>query len=376
MKARISRAALHEACSRTVGAAGKDGLTSNLHLSLDDGLSWLTATATNHALSIRHSVACDVGEPGEALVPARTLASIVAVLPQGGTVEIERRDAGGLHLACGRAHYDLESAPGEEFPQVFRSVQGAVQSMLPAELVRRAFAVTAPFALVDGAAKGRSSLEAVALVFASDPNGVRVEAVSTDGTRLSVFRRVVDVEMGAGAYRVHQPGAAELARLLATDDAQEVGLTLSPKSPRVVFDVGASRLEVRLLDDEFPDYRRVIPADDGKRCATVDRAELVAAARRVGALSSERMISLRFDRLEATLEGKRAGAGHAVDAVACEWSGAPGHTFGIDVRALQEALALFSGAIVRLTHADSTAPLLLTCDEEPDLLHVCMPMRM
>ena len=120
-----------------------------------------------------------------------------------------------------------------------------------------------------------------------------VRMVTTDGHRLSKAERIVAASDYDGHKQrciVHRRGAAELQRILEGSDPS-VRVEFSGRN--VIFSSDKARLQIRQIEESFPDYARVIP-DRGDTAVTLATGGLASSIRRVKALGAAKDPLLRL----------------------------------------------------------------------------------
>ena len=120
---------------------------------------------------------------------------------------------------------------------------------------------------------------------AGDAKAATLRAVATDGHRLAQ----VDLPLPKGAEGmpgviVPRKTVGEVQRLIE-DSEGEIQIELS--QGKIRFTIGNAVLTSKLIDGTFPDYGRVIPANNDKSLV-VDKKDFEAAVDRVSTISSER----------------------------------------------------------------------------------------
>src|SRR5207248_2386901 len=114
---------------------------------------------------------------------------------------------------------------------------------------------------------------------------------------------------------------AEVQRLIEDTDS-EVSVELS--QTKIRFTVGNVVLTSKLIDGTFPDYARVIPADNDKKLV-VDKPDFEAAVDRVSTVSSERgravKLSLTPGRLVLSVTNPDSGS--ATEEIEVEYEAEP-----------------------------------------------------
>ena len=141
------------------------------------------------------------------------------------------------------------------------------------------------------------------------------------------------------------------------------------------FAVGNVVLTSKLIDGTFPDYGRVIPANNDKTLE-VDKKDFEAAVDRVSTVSSERgravKLSLTGGRLVLSVTNPDSGS--ATEELEVDYT-ADALDVGFNSRYLLDIAAQIEGESAVLRLADPGSPTLIQDKDAKGALYVLMPMR-
>jgi DNA polymerase-3 subunit beta len=370
MKLTIERAALLKSLAHVQSVVERRNtipILSNVKLSA--GPAGLALNATDMDLDIVETVAAEVGQQGSTTAPAHTLYEIARKLPEGSQVEIQQADEGQLTLKSGRSKFSLASLPVADFPVMSGGELPSAFQLAAEEL--RALIDRTRFAI--STEETRYYLNGIYL-HAAKSDGIPVlRAVATDGHRLAR----VEVPLPEGAEGmpgviVPRKTVAELRKLIEETD-KPVAVALSDTKIRFAFDNAV--LTSKLIDGTFPDYERVIPADNDK-VLEVDCKGFAAAVDRVSAISSEksRAIKMAASKGMLVLSASSPDSGSAVEELEAAYNG-PSIEIGFNSRYLLDILGQIEGDAVRLAMADAASPTVAREVADASAVYVLMPMR-
>ncbi|MBF0334582.1 MAG: DNA polymerase III subunit beta [Alphaproteobacteria bacterium] len=330
----------------------------------------LSLNATDMDLDIVETVAADVARPGATTAPAHTLYDIVRKLPDGSQVELDHSsDDGQLTLRSGRSKFSLACLPVEDFPALSGGDLPYAFSLPADELKvlidRTRFAISTE--------ETRYYLNGIYLHAASN-NGVSVlRAVATDGHRLARVE-VPLPEGAAGMPGVILPrkAVAELRKLL---DEAVAEVTVSLSEAKIRFAFGDAVLTSKLIDGTFPDYERVIPADNDK-VLEVECKAFAQAVDRVSAISTEksRAIKVSVDKGQVTLSASSPENGTAEEQIEGSYNSSA-IEIGFNSRYLLDILQQIEGDAARFAMSDAASPTVVREVSDGSAIYVLMPMR-
>ena len=371
MKLTIERAALLKSLGHVQSVVERRTtipILSNVRLDAQGG--GLGLAATDMDLSIVERTAAEVGEPGSITAPAHLLYEVVRKLPEGSSVAIEAQQGGAeLTLRAGRSTFNLPTLPAEDFPTL--GEDGIEHRFaIPAGQLRRLIDKTR-FAI--STEETRYYLNGVYLHAFENGDTPMLRAVATDGHRLArVEMPLPEGAAGMPGVIVPRKTVAEVYKLLEqADGTVEVSLSDS----KIRFSAGATVLTSKLIDGAFPDYQRVIPADNDKTME-VDAKVFAEAVDRVSTISSEksRAVKLSLDKDRLVLSATSPENGSAVEETAASYPG-PAIEIGFNSRYLLDIAGQIEGDSAQFRLADAASPTLIRDVGDESALYVLMPMR-
>ena len=367
MKLTIERAALLRSLGHVQSVVERRNtipILSNVLLEAQSGK--LKLTATDMDIAIAESVSAQVGEPGATTAPAHTLFDIVRKLPDGAQVEIAQKgDGGPLTIRAGRSTFTLQCLPPADFPVMAKDKQPHSFSLTATEI--KGLIDHTRFAI--STEETRYYLNGIYLHAAKDV----LRAVATDGHRLARFQ--VPLPKGAAEMPgviVPRKTVNELRKLLDESDAT-VELSLSDTKIRFAFDDVA--LTSKLIDGTFPDYERVIPANNDKLMEVACKP-FAEAVDRVSTISTEksRAVKLAMGKGSLTLSATSLDNGSATEEIEVSFDAEP-LEIGFNSRYLLDITQQIEGESAQFSMADSASPTIVRDVDDANALYVLMPMR-
>lgn len=331
----------------------------------------LKLTATDLDIEILESLPADVLRNGAATAPAHMLYDIVRKLPEGAQVQAEllTGEGGRLAVSSGSVRFELACLPKEDFPQMTAGTLPH-KFRLGAEELKRLIDKT-KFAI--STEETRFYLNGIYIHAAKDGKAAVLRAVATDGHRLARFE--LDLPDGASdipGIIVPRKTVTELRRLL--DDAEDA-IDISLSDTKIQFVSGRIELTSKLIDGTFPDYQRVIPANNDKSLS-LDSREFSQSVDRVSTISADktRAVKLNIAKDKVTLSVVNPDSGTATEELGASYSASP-IEIGFNARYLLDITGQIEGNDVRFLLHDAGSPTLLEDAGDPRTLYVLMPMR-
>mgnify|MGYP002780306632 CR=1 FL=1 len=364
--------------SRCHGVADRKAsmpILSNLLLQ-SEGKARLGVRATDLYLGVHASVEADIEEEGAIAVNARTLFDIVKNLPEGD-VRCALLPAQGLEIRAGKVRYRIGGMPATEFPSLPSAGEGHFYT-LDGDLLLTLIGRT-HYAM----SSDDSRPHLAGALFQVDAQALRM--VTTDGHRLS--KAEVEQEGGEGSdfsMLIPARGIQELKRLIedlkaARGKGEEgpLSVELAKVGNHAFFRAPGLELSVKLTDENFPPYEKVIPQQQSRR-VVASRASLMEALRRMTLVTSNRGSGIRMQLdpgiLRVASESHEVGEGS--EEVDVDYAGEP-LTIGFNARYLLDALTALEDDDIALELSGELDPGVVrpATQERRDFVGVVMPMR-
>jgi DNA polymerase III subunit beta len=384
MELSISKKDFLRGLARTHAVADRKSsmpILSNVLLSADDS-GLLRFAATDLYLAVSASAEASIKRPGTVALSARTLFEIVKNLPEGEVkLSVDKQNA--VQLRSGKIKFRIPGMPGEDFPSLPSPGEGGFAE-LDVNLLTQLIGLTQYSMSSDDT---RPHLAGT--LFECDGKFARM--VTTDGHRLSKAEAPYEGET-TFSILVPQKGIAELKRLLedakserkppATDKAER-GKLAEERTTVGVATVGGSaffrghdvQLSVKLADEQFPPYAKVIPQSHSRR-VVASRELLVDSLRRISLVASDKSGGVRLmlepGKLEIVSENPDIGEGS--EELDVDFSGEK-VAIGFNAKYLLEALSALPDDEVVLELGGELDPGVVKPFTDSRFVGVIMPMR-
>lgn len=330
----------------------------------------LTVSGFDYEVSATVSVAATIAEEGKVLVSGRLLADITKALP-AQPVDIAV-DGSRVGISCGSARFSLPTMPVEDYPQL------PAQPQFVGELDGQAFGEAVSQVAV---ASGKDDTLPMLTGMRLEISGETLTMVATDRFRLAMKEFTWKPADGVTDAAVLVPAKtlSEAARSLGSAGTT-VRLGLSSGEGMLGL-AGADRhTTTRLLDAEFPPYRKLLPSQYTSR-AELEVPALTEAIKRVS-LVAERGTQVRLEFSEGSLKLAAGGddEGSAEEELPVAYEGEP-VIIAFNPGYLLDGLSALPSDRAELTFTTPNRPALIKpLDDEGKVaagyLYLLMPVRL
>jgi DNA polymerase-3 subunit beta len=331
----------------------------------------VTIMATDREIGLVADYEADVLREGEITLSARKLHEMVREI-QGEIIHVVKNEKDIVILNCNKAVYRIPGIPADDYPLVadqenlpLYKIKGSILK----ELIRKtAFAMSTD--------EMRKTLCGVLMETEKDGEKHSIRMVATDGHRLAMMRMDTgekDFLMMDKGVIIPRKGLGEIRRLVE-DEPGDVFLGL--RQGNCVVKTGHTLLKVSLIDGDYPDYRRVIPAEKGVIFGLL-KDKFLHALRRMSVISSERyngvIMTLTTDKM--VLNSNNPDVGEANDEIDVVYAGDTKNV-GYNVTYLADALEVIDEEQVNFEIGEGMKPGIVRADGNENYFCIVMPLKL
>lgn len=325
----------------------------------------LTFTGYNMETGITVSMDADVREMGTAIFPAKLLGEIVRKLPDE-TVSIYVDDNYRTKIVSGISSFSIMASSADEYPSL-PDVEDQNMIFIPQNIMKDMISGTI-FSVSDNQARPVQT----GCKFEITADNFTVVAV--DGYRLAMRKEKIDNPEQRKIYFVcPAPALRELEKILSDSD-DSVSFTAGKN--HILFRVGNATLVCRVLEGEFMDWKRVLPADNNIKLG-VHVKNLLSSFERVSLIVSEKMKSpVRVSVGENVMAIRASNAvGDAYDECVMAGNG-ENLEIGFNCRFMLEALRAVPSDEMILELKTNLSPAVMRPTEGDKFIYMVLPVRL
>ncbi|HEY3266387.1 MAG TPA: DNA polymerase III subunit beta [Armatimonadota bacterium] len=364
MKILCTKRDLHEGVATAGRVAGKSTLPILMNVLVRTQEGGMEIVGSDMEIWIRRRLPAQVQEEGAFTASARLATEIVNALPDSH-VQIVADGQGSVTLTCERSSFDLVGLPADQYPSLPQVGDDRKFTMKAGDL--RVMIQQVAFAASSDEA--RAIMTGINMILKDG----RVTMAATDGHRLAVRHMACESLTFEATAIIPARALNELARTLPAEDDADVQIRVDRN--QVQFDAGNTTLITRLIDGQFPNYERVVPASSDKSI-TAQTAEISQAVRRAGIVAREasNRIILRTDGERLLVTAESGAVGRAKEDVEVIREG-DDVEIAFNAKYLQDVLNILDSEGVRFELTGSLNPGLVRPVDTEDYLYVIMPMQ-
>lgn len=302
-------------------------------------------------------------QPGAVTIPAKKFFDIVRSLPDGEEVNLSIKKNNSISIRSGKAQFKIFGLPKEDFPPLplFEDKDSITipQAMLKDMLNLTEFAISRD--------DTRHQLAGIFLTVKEST----ICAVATDGRRMAVVNRKLPKKTLVEREVIIPVKTILEARRLLGDDG-DVKIEFSEN--QILLSFGASFIISRLIEGDFPDYKKVIP-EKSKNVISISREELLQATRRVSIFTDQesQAIKLNIQKTKLTISKNTPYLGEAREEIKADYSGSEEVEIGFNPRYLIDVLKSLNDQDIFFEVNDSSKPGVIR--KEDSYVYVVLPMQ-
>lgn len=340
----------------------------NIYMELID--QGLKMRGNDLELGIEYTTPIDtIHQPGRVLIKAKTISNIMAKLGQE-KLSFSVNESHQIALKAGAVDFELLGLSTDEYP-VFPNVESGLRLSLSVETLKALIKDTIFSVSMD---ETKPFLNGI-LVKIEEQN---IVFVATDGYRLAIRKEIFSQSNDAFQVIIPQKAMNELYKIIQNkDNNEQVVINITPT--QVAFQMNQLLLLSRVIQGQFPDYTKVLPAQAEQHC-TINRRQLLAACERAAIIASmaNNVVKMVFGPSVISLKAQAPGTGEFAEDVPYNIIQANTETVGVafNVKLILEALRTIESDDVDVTFNSELSPTVIKPVSDSDFTYIVMPIRM
>lgn len=345
--------------SRIASSRGSLPILSNVLLKTVN--NQLLVEATNLDVAISETIGAKIKTEGSITVPARLMQDYVSSLP-ASTLKLEVKDS-KLNISTEHHNSTVNGTPSDDFPEM-----PVIDKGDRIEIAGNEFKLALQQVLF--AASSDEARPVLTGLYLHSNEG-KLYAVATDSYRLaekSITKIDKDVSLLIPASSLQ-----DVLRVMRDDNTQ-VSIQYDEQQAR--FSVGSVELITRLIEGNYPDYRRLLPKSS-ETTASLKLSDLQEITKVSSLFAREAAggvtVTIDEENQDVSIRSIASQVGENTATADAKVEGEAVIT--MNSRYILDALSAFDGESVQLNVNGKLDPCLLTDPDNDDYLHVVMPVK-
>jgi len=362
MKLQVTQENLNKALATVARVANtRNALPILANVLLKTTNNQLSIAATNLDISITEYCGAKVAEEGSITVPARLMQDFINNLPHG-VIQLRLED-NKLHISTDQYNSVINGVVADDFPTMPAITEGQSWQIPAAQLKKG-------LQQVIFAASNDQSRPVLTGVLLHVANG-QVYMAATDSHRLA------EKSLGESndTYSLLIPATAmqDLLRIVSDQDGD---IMITSDDQQVLFQAGDVELVARLIDAQYPDYRRLIPQEFAVT-ATVKRTDLINVTKvsSLFARESAGSITINVDEANQSLSIRSVASQLGENTSSANGDVAGTGAITLNSRYLLDALQAMNGEQASFCFNGKLEAALIKDPAAADYAHIIMPLK-
>jgi DNA polymerase-3 subunit beta len=327
--------------------------------------------ATDREIGLVADYEAEIIREGDITLSARKLHEMVREI-RGEMIHVAKDERNMVVLTCKKEMYRIPGIPADDYPVVATQEElpmHKIKGSMLREMIRKtAFAMSTD--------EMRKNLNGVFLETEHSGGNLLIRMVATDGHRLAMMKMEIGEEdfliMEKGVI-IPRKGLGEIRRLVE-DVPGDVFIGI--RQGMCIVKTDHVLLKVSLVDGEYPDYKRVIPAEKGIMVG-VEKDKLLHSLRRMSVISSERYngVILTLSNGRVVLNSTNPDVGEANDEIEVSYEGEE-RSVGYNVTYLADAIEVIDEERVELEIGVAMKPAVIRAVGNENYFCIVMPLKL
>ncbi|MBR3623001.1 MAG: DNA polymerase III subunit beta [Selenomonadaceae bacterium] len=349
--------------SKAVSSKQNAQILTGIYVNASDKM--IELQATDYEIGFIIKIEAEVDEPGEIVLSGKYLVDAVRKLP-GSEVSFNYNEVEKIaHISSNKSKYRLLSMDSAEFPKVEKLEGGTSFTIKDEEL----FSIIRKTAF----AASTDELRPVFMGCFLQIEANKLEMAATNSFRIAINK--LDVDSGS-SVRLIIPAKAlnELSHAYKEDEPQDI--TVNQAKNQLGFEFGNIYMTTRLIEGEYPDYKRIVP-QSAMTTVMVDKNALASAVDRVSLISNPKGIqSVHFEIKEGLIhiDSNNPEIGKAEEEIEAE---VEGEELSISFNAvyIMDATKVMKGDKIKISLNKALDPVKIEDTEDTNFIYVVTPVR-
>ena len=328
--------------------------------------SELIISSTDLEIGIKVVIPANIEEEGKIVIPARRFTDLISTLKSGKITF--KAEGVQLEILGEKTKSVFQTSPDMEFPALYEEIGEKIAE----ESTEGLESAISPVVFSASYDTARPALSGV--LAQKEKEGFLL--VATDGYRLSLKHS--QASFNSGEEQLEKPiiiPARILKEALLMRDEGIVEIYVSARNNQILFSQGKTMLVGRLIDAEFPDYRKIIP-NSFESSVLFDREEMERAVKTssVFARESANVIKFLIKKEKIIIAANAPLVGENTVEIEAKTQGEE-NEIAFNAKYVTDFLSNTKGGEILLQITGPLSPGVFKIKDDESFLHIIMPIR-
>jgi DNA polymerase-3 subunit beta len=325
----------------------------------------LTLSSTDLEIGIEIKIPAEIEEEGSLTIPAKPFSELVNSLSES-SLTIESKE-NKVVISTQKTKSVFQTISSEEFPRLYEE-KGEQIAVLQQDNIQKDFG-----SVIFSASQDTTRPALSGVLVRKEEEGFLL--VATDGYRLSLKHYKLTGSSIASNDSYIIPARVFKELLTMKDEKGEVAMHVSSGSNQVLFEQGDTILVGRLIEAEYPNYEKIIPADFSVS-VTFDKEEMHKAVKicSIFARDAANIIKLSLQKDQIIISSQSPTMGENTVSVEAKLNGEE-NDIAFNARYLLDLFANLDKETIAFEMTGPLNPGVFKIDRDPSYLHLIMPIR-
>ncbi|HOR01987.1 MAG TPA: DNA polymerase III subunit beta [Candidatus Woesebacteria bacterium] len=354
--------------SRFVSSKNQLPILGNILISTDQGR--LKLSATNLELSINYWIGAKIDQEGSITIPSKEITEFISYLPTG-KIDLSLKENNLLSVSSAKIESDFTTSPATDFPE-FPQINPDTVFEIDLDILSQAISQMAFSAATDDT---RPILTGILCSFSQN----LLTLVSTDGFRLSFkeIKLVNSLNLKTDkpvTFLIPARSLIEVTKLAKTNQKIKIGLTQDEH--QVMFVLDDIELVSRLIEGEFPDYKKLIP-ESYQTKVFINRDEFFQSVKLASVFARESAnvvkMNIKNNSVELTANAPQVGQNRIEIETKTEGENLE---VAFNYKFLSDFLNVCKSQEILIKLNENLTPVFFHDQSDPSFTHIIMPVRL
>ena len=309
-----------------------------------------------------------ISTEGNTTTSATVLYDILRKIPSNADIKFDLKNENKLSLKTESSDFNLLCLPPENFPNFSDNFEKDTINLNRSKFLSLLNKSKISISNDDT----RHYLNGIFLHLTNDQSKSFLTAVATDSHRLSSSSMEIDSEKKFPSLILPRKAVLQLCNLLQETNEE---VLVQASETKIQFKIGKVKLVSKVIDGKFPDYKKVVPANNEK-VLIVHTKDFIDSVERVTTVSIDRKEGVKLvvnkDKVKLSVNSTNSGDGNEI--IKANYNSEE-LTISFNSKYLVDIASSIEDKDLKINLKDSVSPVLIEDKADKNSYYVIMPMK-